>query len=462
MSLKGTPLGNVQRAVTGRWRELATGSINRRIFSAAVIVALLTGCLALATLARELIVASTFGTGDAVDAFLIAFLLPTFLMNVIAGSMSSVFIPAYVRVREAEGHVQAQRLFSSITLLSACLLVTLALLLAVAGPFLLPLLGSGFGPAKLLLTQQLFYVLLPGIVLYGMVSIWGAVLNASERFALVAFTPALVPLTVIVLLLVGRPWGITAMAVGTLAGYVVQMVVLGMALRRNGMSIMPRWDGTHPAVKQVVSQYLPMAGGAVLMSSTLLVDQSLAATLGSGSVAALGYGNKIVVLVLALGATAVRTAVLPYFSGMVARGEWPAVRHTLRTYIGLILLAALPLAIVLALFAEPMVQLLFQRGAFTAENTALVSRVQSMYALQIPFYILASLVTPLISSLRENRVLLWSAAISLSLDIGLDLLFMRLFGVAGIALSTSVIYIVSWAFVTLFCYRIIRRREFAQ
>lgn len=455
-------LGNMRRAVTGRWGQLATGSVNRRIFSAAIIVGLLTGCVSLAILARELIVASTFGAGDAVDAFLIAFLLPTFLMNVIAGSMSAVFIPAYVRVREAEGHEEAQRLFSSITVLSVCLLVGVAILLAVAGPYLLPLLGSGFDPAKLLLTQQLFYILLPGIVLYGLVSIWGAVLNASKRFALVAFTPALVPLTVIALLLVGKTWGITAMAIGTLGGYAVQLLVLSVALRRQGIALLPRRGGMHPAVRQVVNQYMPMVAAAVLMSSTLLVDQSLAATLGSGSVAVLGYGNKIIVLVLALGATAVRTAVLPYFSGMVALGEWRAVRHTLRTYTGLILLSAVPLAIALAVLAGPMVQLLFQRGAFTAENTAVVSRVQSMYAIQIPFYILGSLVTPLISSLRENRVLLWSAVISLSLDIVLDLLFMRLFGVAGIALSTSVIYIVSWSFVMLFGYRIIRRREFGE
>jgi putative peptidoglycan lipid II flippase len=456
-------LGDVQRAVTSRWRQFATGSVNRRIFSAAIIVAFLTGCVALVTLARELIVASTFGTGDAVDAFMIAFLLPTFLMNIIAGSMSAVFIPTYVRVRETGGRTEAQLLFSSITVLSVCLLAAVAVLLAIAAPYLLPLLGSGFGPAKLLLTQQLFYILLPSVVVYGLVSIWGAVLNASERFALAAFAPALVPLAVIALLmLAGNPWGITAMAVGTFGGYMVQLLVLGMALRRQGITLSPRWDPSQPGVKQVVNQYVPMVAGAVLMSSTTLVDQSLAATLGPGSVAALGYGNKIVVLILALGATAVRTAVLPYFSGMVARHEWRGVRHTLRVYSGLILLATLPLAITLAALAGPMVQLLFQRGAFTGEDTRLVSQVQSMYALQIPFYILGSLVTPLISSLRENRVLLWGAGISLLLDIVLDLTFMRLFGVAGIALATGVVYMVSWAFVTLFCYRIIRRREFAE
>jgi putative peptidoglycan lipid II flippase len=91
-----------------------------------------------------------------------------------------------------------------------------------------------------------------------------------------------------------------------------------------------------------------------------------------------------------------------------------------------------------------------------------VAQIQVMYALQIPFYILGSLVTPLISSLRENRVLLWGSAISLFLDVVLDLTFMRLFGVAGIALATGVVYTVSWVFVTICCYRIIRRREFAQ
>jgi putative peptidoglycan lipid II flippase len=414
-------------------------------------------------LARDLILASTFGTGDALDAFLIAFLPVNFLMNVIAGSMSAVFIPAYIRARETEGQAEAQQVFSNILALSLCLLLGVAAVLAVVGPYLLPLFGSGFSPAKLVLTQQLFYIVLPGVVIYGLVTIWGAVLNASERFALVALAPALVPLGVIAVLLVaGKQWGITAVAVGTIGGLTVQVLVLGRALRRLDISLRPRWYRGHPATRQVVSQYVPMVAGAVLMSGTTLVDQSLAATLGSGSVAALGYGNKLSVLVLALGATAVRAAVLPYFSGMVARQDWRGVRHTLQTYTRLILLATVPLAVALATLAVPLVRLVFQRGAFTAESTGLVAQIQAMYALQIPFYILGSLVTPLISSLSENRVLMWGSAISLVLDIVLDLTFMRLFGVAGIALATGVVYTVSWVFVTAFCYKIIRRREFAK
>jgi putative peptidoglycan lipid II flippase len=457
---RASVLENVQRSVAGRWRQLATGSVNRRIFSAAVIVAILTGCVSLVTLSRDLIVAAIFGTGDALDAFLIAYLLPTFLISVIAGSMSAVFIPAYIRVREHEGPSEAQGLFSSIMALSICLLLVMAAILALAGPYLLPLLGSGFGPAKLLLTQELFYILLPTIVLYGLVSIWSAVLNAHERFALAALTPAIVPLIVIAfLLLAGKQWGIVAMAAGTLAGFAAQVGVLTVALRRQGIRLRPRWRGAHPATKQVVNQYVPMVAGAVLMSGTTIVDQSLAATLGPGSVSALGYGNKVIILVLALGATAMRTAVLPYFSRMVARQEWSRVRHTLRTYTGLILLVTVPLTFGLWVFAVPIVQLLFQRGAFTAESTAVVSQIQAMYALQIPFYILGSLVTPMISSLRANWILMIGAIISLSLDIVLDLTFMNLFGVSGIALATGVVYTVAWAFLTISCYRIIRRRE---
>lgn len=450
-------LQGLGHAIGGRWRQLATSSTNRRIFSATSVVAGLTLAVALATLAREQYIAATFGTGDALDAFLIALLLPQVIINVVAGSFNLALIPTYIHVREWDGEDAAQRVFSGVMAISIALLASIAGLLALTAPWFLPLLGSSFEAEKLRLTQRLFYILLPIIIINGLTTIWGAMLNARERFALVAVAPIVIPLGAILSLLsFGRAWGIHALAFGTVAGFALQSCLLGWALRGQGVSIWPRWHGIEPAMRQVLGQYLPVVAGVALMSSTALVDQGLAATLAPGSVAALSYGNKLVTLVTGISATALGTAVLPYVSRLVAADDWVGVRHTLKTYSKITLLTTIPLTCILYLSSTLIVRLLFERGAFTAVDTQLVARVQAMYVLQVPFYALTILFYRVFSSLRANHLLMWSAIVNAGVNIGLDYLLARIIGVAGIALATTLMYLISFCVTALMLYRALR------
>jgi putative peptidoglycan lipid II flippase len=211
-----------------------------------------------------------------------------------------------------------------------------------------------------------------------------------------------------------------------------------------------------PALKTVWHQYAPMLAGAALIGSTEVVGQIMAASLGSGSVSILSYGNKIPMLLLGVGSMAASTAVLPYFSEMVAAGQWNEVRHTLRTYTRLIAVITIPLTVILVVFSEPIVELLFQRGAFTDVHTREVAWVQSLALLQIAPFALGVLAVRLLSSLKANHILMWSSAISLILTIVLNYLFMQPLGVAGIALATSLMYIVSMCFLYAMVFRLLR------
>ena len=443
----------LERRIGARWRQLSDGSANRRIFGAAVIVGGATAVVALAWMARELLVAASFGTSGALDAFLVAFSVPTFVGNVIAQSFASAVVPTFIRVREQEGHAAAQRVFSGLVLLATGFLLVAAALLALVIHLLLPLLASGFDPATLVLAERLSYLLLPTIVLRGLAAMWSSILNAGERFALAAFSPATVPLASVVALLASGAWGVYALAFGVIAGFALQLALLGWGLTRQGIGLWPRWHGLSPAIRQVIGQYLPVMAGAAFLGSTVLVDQAVAATLEPGSVATLGYGTKVVLLVVGLGAGALGTAVLPYFSTMVAVGDWGQVRQALRTYGRLTLLATIPLACLVFAFSEPIVELLFQRGAFTATDTSLVARVQALYALQIPFYVLGVLYVRLLSSLGANRVLMWSTAISFPLNAALDYGLARVLGVAGIALATTLMYVAAFCFLSVMLRR---------
>ncbi|WDT81158.1 MAG: oligosaccharide flippase family protein [Candidatus Manganitrophus sp.] len=241
----------------------------------------------------------------------------------------------------------------------------MSVLLVVLAPIVLPLLGTGFHPDKLALTQSLFFILIPVLLLSGLAKIGGAVLNAGEHFAMVAVSPLVTyAVTVIVLLWAGKAWGIYALAVGTVIGFALEWGFLLWGLKRRGHPLVPRWDGLNPATMQVIRQFFPMVAGALLMSSTTFVDQAMAAILNPGSVASLNYGNRVTGVLIGLAATALGTAVIPYFSQQVAREDWAGVQSTFHGYLRLIFMISLPIAGLLFAFSEPVVRVFVSKGFF--------------------------------------------------------------------------------------------------
>ena len=193
-----------------------------------------------------------------------------------------------------------------------------------------------------------------------------------------------------------------------------------------------------------------MLTGAILTSGNVVVDQAMAAMLATGSVAALNYGNRVVQLPLSLLAAPLGTALMPYLSQLVAAKNWRELRRTASRYIAMSLAIALPLTAGLVFFSRPIVRLLFHRGAFSEADVLEVSRVQSLYALQIPAYLVSVIVVRLISSIQANQVLLVASILNLVTNIVLNFVFMRWLGLPGIALSTSLVYFLS----TTFCYMV--------
>jgi putative peptidoglycan lipid II flippase len=435
-------------------------SVNRRIFSAAATIAVLTLMVKVAGMAKEMIVAAWFGTGDEMDAFLIAFLLPTYVMNVAAGSLSAALIPTQIEVRERQGDLAAERLFRSVSAFSGAFFFVTMLLLALLGPFVLPYLCSGFSPEKMALVQKLFMLLLPTIIITGFATNWEALLNVGERFGMAAIAPAAVSVgTLAMIWICGHQWGIYALAAGTLVGSLLQLAMLGSSLKRRGFAIWPAWHGMDANVKKVIDQYVPMIAGSLLFCSTILVDQAMASTLAPGSVSTLNYGNKLVALAVGLGTAALGTAVLPHFSRMTALQDWSGIRHTLKTYTWLILGVTVPATAVAMYLSTPLAAILFQRGNFTAQDTLAVSWVQQMFFLQIPFYSLSLLYVRMISSLKGNRIVMWGAFFGFCVNIAMNFVLMRVMGVAGLALSTSLVYLFMCLFTAVMLLRCLRRAE---
>lgn len=426
------------------WKSLQAQSADRRLFAALVTVGSCTVLVKLVAFIKDALVAYQFGTGDAMDAFLIALLLPQFAITLVGGSLNTALIPTYIQVREQEGWPAADRLMSSVIVIAVLFLITLSLLLAFTATHVLPLLAGGFSAEKLAQARSLYLILLCALVLHGIGTIWGAVLNAVNRFALVAAVPIVTSfMTIALVLALARSYGAYALAFGVVGGALIETGFIGWWLLREGVSILPRWEGMTPAAKQVLGQYVPMVAGAFLMGSTSVVSQSMAAMLDPGSVSALAYGSKVTNLLLGIGATAVSTAFLPHFSRLVALADWGGLRQTISTYTRLLLMITIPTTALLIYFSEPIVAILFQRGAFMEGDTRTVALVQAMYLLQVPVYVVGMLFVRLVSALKANHLMMWINILNLSLCLVLTYVFIQWWGVSGIALATSIIYLVN-------------------
>lgn len=440
---------NLQSAVFGFWRKLTSGSTNRQIFGAALTVGLGTALVKIAAMAKELVVAWKFGTQDELDAFYIALVVPSFVINVIAGSFNSAFIPTYIQVLHKQGVRAAQKLFSNATLTNIGLLVIAAIFIVITAPVYLQLIASGFSSQKLGLTFNLLLVIAPFILLSGINEIWGAVFNAQERFALYALVPIITPSIGVIFLFGLESWGIFALASAILCGGLIEILILGVGLKKQGISLYPKWYGFDSNLRQVNNQYAPMIAGSLMICSAGTIDQVMAAMLSPGSVAALNYGNRLIASPISLMSVALGTAVIPYFSKMVSSGNWKGVSHTLRRYLSIVFLITVPFAVIMFAFSKPIVELFFQRGSFTSEDTILVAQIQAYYALQIPFYIANILVVRLISSMRQNQLLMWVSGFNLIINILGNFVFMQWLGIKGIALSTSCVYLFSFLYLLI-------------
>jgi putative peptidoglycan lipid II flippase len=326
--------------------------------------------------------------------------------------------------------------------LTFLVLIALSLLLTVASPVLLRFIAGSFAPAKLALTQSLFYVFVPLVVVTGLSALWAAVLNMGGSFALPSLTSALVPICAAGALVVwGDVGGIWALAAGTLGGGVCELLVLGAVVKKQGTRVLPCRISMDTFAWQFLRQWSVLAIAALLSLATMTIDQSMASMLGPGNVGALNYGFKVVATLWTLGPVALGTVVLPYLSRYTAQEDYEKLLAILKTNALIGLAAAIPLTIVLVSWTEEIIRVLFQRGAFSAQDTVVVGGVQAMYAIGLPFITIHAVGSRLLSAILMNRVLAVASAVALILKVFLNYLLMAHMGVKGIALATSLVYV---------------------
>jgi putative peptidoglycan lipid II flippase len=437
-----------------------TASANRRIMLATLVVATCTFAVKLAAAGKDLALAGVFGVSAALDTFLLAYLLPSVCVNILAGSLQAAFVPKYVVARSAQGEDAAAAFAASTASLLLMALAALALIAIPIVALVMPKLAHALPTDRIADARWMAMVMTPIIVLNGLTYFWSGYLNAHNRFAVPALTPIITPVCVaIAALLLAARCGVAALVAGTLVGGAIELSILLAGTRtvmRRLPFATPRFTPMH---RSMSTQFATAAIGNVVMAGTLVVDQSFAASLGAGAVSTLSFGTKLSQVAAGIFTMAIATAVLPTAARLVADQDWPGLRHTLRSYTAIVFAVTVPMTALLVFLSEDIISLVLERGAFGRADTTAVAFVQSLSALQIPFFAWSILIVRVLAAVSANEVLLVGAVISLVLDIVLNFSLVPVLGVAGTGLATSLMYASACIFLSWSLRRRLRRLE---
>ena len=415
---------------------------------------------------RDVLMAAVLGTSSVADAFFVAFRIPNLFRRLFAeGAFDSAFIPLFAKRLQADP--EAARAFAGQALSGlAVLLVIFTLLGEIAMPWLMLLLAPGFAgdPEKFALAVLFARIALPYLVFMSVVALYSGILNAFGRFAIAAFAPTLLNVVLIAVLLVfvfsggsNQSAAGTALAWGIAASGLLQVLVVAVAAAKIGMRL--PWQRPHltPEMRRLAGLAIPgiIAGG---MAQITMVVSTIVATLQDRVVSWLYYADRLFQLPLGVIGVAIGVVLLPALSHKLRSGDHAAVLASENRALEFALLLTMPAAIALYLAAEPIMRVLFERGAFTAVDTKATASMLAALALGLPAYVLIKVLHPSFFAREDTKTPMIYAGVSLVANVLLSLMLFLLIGATGLALAAA---LAGWINVALLVAELARREGFA-
>ena len=392
---------------------------------------------------RDAFIAMTFGSSTAADAFFVAFRIPNMQRRVLGeGAVSSAFIPVFAEVLAQNGKQAAQELTANIFNILLILLSIASLILFIFSPAVITVFAPGFmdNPEKFKLTVDLTRWMAPYLFFIGLTAFSMGILNSLKVFALPAATPILqniVMITSMIILVPIMEEPIFGLAIGVVIGGALQVLIQLPLIRRKGYGFKKDLNFKHPEVVKIAKLMGPAIVGLAVYEVNLLVDTLLASTLAEGSISYLYYGNRLVQLPLGVFATALAIVLLPTLSSHAAKGELKNLVKTLSLSIRFILFITIPATIGLIILREPIVNTLWERGAFlhtTTQNTAVALLY---YSIGLCAFSGIKIIAPAFYSLQDTKTPAKIGIYSMGLNIILNLILMGPLKHGGLALATS-------------------------
>ena len=388
---------------------------------------------------KESVVAGEFGLSQQLDTFYIAMLIPGFITTVFLGSFNNVFIPNYISEMRTGNNMSS---FQTTGFLVVLGISTVFLIIAFLGTdTYLKNFFAGHTEEYYDYIKVQFYVIAPCIIIWGLSSFISGLLNINNEFKYSSFNSIFTPIVTIICVFFYKDYfGNMVLAAGILIGAILNFLYLFYIAHKRKIISFGKPDFKNENAILMFKQVPAKASSGFLTGLLGVTDQYFAAQLAIGSISALNYGLKIPAFITGLLVMAMNAVLLPYFSKKVNINKEKAFNELFKM-LKWLFIGSCVVTILVILTSDFMVHLFFERKEFTSEDTRVVSILQKIRLIYIPFTLCGMVLVNFLTSINKNSFMAWIAFASVILNIILDYVGMKLWGLYGISVATTLIYI---------------------
>jgi putative peptidoglycan lipid II flippase len=422
----------------------APGRQAGRIARSTAFFSIATAASRVAGLGREVVAAGFYGISGPMSAFTIAFQVPNLIRALFAdAALQPAFVPVFTELIGKKQYKDAFRLASTLLLLVTMVLGVITALFVLLAPVVMPIFAPGFKGEILDLTITLSQVMFPILILLGVSGVVVGILNSYDRFGAFAISPLFWNLTIILVLVVLEPMfhgqnKIYAYAIGILAGTLVQLMIPAWDLRHTPFRFKFSFDWRHPGLRRVLWLMLPVTISLGLINFNLLINSFFGSLVSDQAPAAIDKAFRIYQLPQGIFSVAIATVLFPTLARFANAGEIDNLRATMANGMRQILFVLLPAAAAILALSDPMIRLVYQRGAFEPAETAVVATALFWFAFSLPTNGLYLLQTRTFFSLQRPWQATSLAVIDLVISAVAALALYKPFGVGGIVAGTGI------------------------
>ncbi len=433
----------------------------KQLLKSGIIVSCMTFLSRILGLARDIIMASFLGADWVSDVFIVAQKIPNFLRRLFAeGAFSQAFIPVLSEYQTHRTSNEVKRLISETSGTLGLILLIVATIGVVGSPVLVSMFGPGFmGDSKEFeLASLLLKITFPYILFISLTAFCGSVLNTVGRFAVPAFTPVLLNISMISAAIIVSPSLPTttakALAWGIFIAGIAQLLFQLPFLWKEGLLVRPRWGWKSEGVKKILVLMGPALFGVSVAQINLLLDTIIASFLAEdGSISWLYYSDRMLEFPLGIFAIAIATVILPSLSRQHARQETQEFNLTLNWGMRLVLLIGIPAAIGLFVMAEPILLTVFQRGEFDLADAHAASLSLQAYIIGLCGFMLVKVLAPGFFSRQDTKTPVKIGIIAMVVNMIFNVILFFPLAHVGLALATTISAIVNATLLFIALYR---------
>ncbi|NRD72801.1 murein biosynthesis integral membrane protein MurJ [Shewanella sp. VB17] len=424
--------------------------MNKKLVKSGVIVSAMTLVSRVMGLVRDVVIANLMGAGSGADVFILANKIPNFLRRLFAeGAFAQAFVPVFTEYQQKNTDAEVQELIAKVTGTLGVLVTIVTVVGVIGSPLLMALFGNGWFVAwlngepdgeKFELASLLLKITFPYLWFITFTAMAGSILNTRGRFAVSAFTPVFLNITIIGAALFLAPEldkPELALALGVFFGGVIQFLFQLPFLFREKALVKPSWGWHHPGVVKIRTLMIPAIFGVSVSQINLLFDTFIASYLMTGSISWLYYSDRLLEFPLGLFGIAIATVILPALSKKHVNDEGDGFRKTMDWGVKAILLLGMPAMCGLILLSKPMLMVLFMRGAFTIDDVDMASYSLMAYGSGLLSFMLIKVLAPGYYSRQDTKTPVRYGIIAMVSNMVFNVIFAIPFGYVGLAIATS-------------------------